>query len=286
MAEQISLSNGIVSVLLSTKGAELKSVKRGNKEYLWEGDPAVWPGQAPLMFPICGGLKDDKFIYEGKEYILEKHGFARHYEFELVKKTDSTASFLLKNTEEMLEVYPFMFELYVSYALTQNRVEIRYDVKNTNDKDMYFSIGGHEGYACHGGIENYSIIFDKPETLNAKVLNGNLLEYKTVPILENATELPLKKSYFAVDALVFTDVNSRKVTLKNNITKEEMAVEFGGFDYLILWTKPSGEYICIEPWCGIPDFVDSDYSLEHKRGINLLEVGKVFTRTHSMVLGD
>ncbi len=284
MAEQVIISNGHITAEISAIGAEIKSIKKNGEEIMWQGDPSVWTGRAPLLFPICGGLRDDKFTFDGKEYILEKHGFARHREFETEKITDNSVTFLLKSDAETLKQYPFMFELRVTYTITDVAVEVRYDVTDTDSKTMYFSIGAHEAYACPNGIEEYSVIFDKPETLNARVLNGNLLEYKTVPIMENARELPLKKDYFAVDALVFSDINSRKVTLKNNRTNAHIDVSFEGFEYFLLWTKPNGNYICIEPWCGIQDFVDSDYELTHKKGIMAIKPGETDTRIHTIAL--
>ena len=80
---EIKLSNGILEATVSTRGAELIDLKKEGRAVLWEGDPAVWGFHAPILFPICGGLKGGAFIYCGKEYALPKHGFARRAEFEL-----------------------------------------------------------------------------------------------------------------------------------------------------------------------------------------------------------
>ena len=97
MAEQLKISNGIITAVISTRGAELKSVVKNGCEIIWEGKSDVWAGQAPLLFPICGGLKDDKFVFEGKEYTLQKHGFARTTEFEIESATDTSATFSIKD---------------------------------------------------------------------------------------------------------------------------------------------------------------------------------------------
>lgn len=284
MAEQVKISNGNISAVISTIGAELKSVKKDGQEILWEGDPTVWAGQAPLLFPICGGLKDDKFIFEGREYILEKHGYARHCEFEVEKSGTDSAVFLLRSDAESLEKFPFEYELRVAYALEGNTVKVSYEVKNTDSKIMYFSIGSHEGYACPEGIEEYSVIFECEEAMESNDLDGNLLKYDKVTVSEKGRELPLKYEYFAVDALVFTDLKSRKATLKNRKTGKSIEVVFKDADYLLIWTKPGAKYICIEPWSGIPDFVDSNYDITQKTGITALEAGKVYTFNHTINL--
>ena len=151
------------------------------------------------------------------------------------------------------------------------------------DKNMYFSIGAHEAYACPEGIEEYSIVFDKAEDLNASRLEGNFLKYETVNVGENISEFPLKTEYFATDALVFLDLKSKKVSLKNRKTGEAIEVDFNGFPYLLLWTVPGAGYICIEPWCGIPDFVDSDYDITKKKGIIKVLPESICSKTHSIL---
>ena len=285
MAEQLKISNGIITAVISTRGAELKSVVKNGCEIIWEGKSDVWAGQAPLLFPICGGLKDDKFVFEGKEYTLQKHGFARTTEFEIESATDTSATFLLKSNEETKTVFPFDYELRVTYTLVDNKIEVGYSVKNAGSGDMYFSIGSHEGYACPGGIEEYSLVFDEEESFTCNVLNGNLLEYNTYSVGEGR-ELPLKYDFFAIDALTFLNLKSRGVDLVHRATGKRLRVEFDGFDYLFVWTKPKAyaNYICIEPWCGIPDFVDSDFDFTKKRGIVRLEANGEKVFKHSIIL--
>jgi len=35
----------------------------------------------PVLFPIVGTVKDNKYLYDNKSYHLERHGFAREMEF-------------------------------------------------------------------------------------------------------------------------------------------------------------------------------------------------------------
>ncbi|MBR5155979.1 MAG: aldose 1-epimerase family protein [Clostridia bacterium] len=282
MAEQLVISNKHISVTLSTKGAEMQSINKGGKEILWDGNPEVWACHAPVLFPICGGLKDDKFVFEGKEYILQKHGYGRFEEFELEYSDPEKAVFLLRSNEESLKHFPFEYELRIIYTLDESKVNVEYNVKNLSKGDMYFSIGSHEGYACPEGIEEYSIMFDECEDLDSSILNGNLLEYKTINVGKNTHELPLKYEYFAVDALVFLNLKSRKVALKNRATGDMVEVDFNGADYLLLWTKPGANYICIEPWSGVPDFVDSDCDITHKKGITKLSANDTYVKKHSI----
>lgn len=284
MAEQIiTISNKLLEVKISSKGAELKSIKSCGDEKLWQGDPAFWTGQAPIMFPICGGLKDDKYVFEEKEYSLQKHGYIRFVEFEIESAQKDKAVFLHRSDDETIKHFPFDYEFRVIYTLEENSLNVEYSIKNLSEKEMYFSVGAHEAYSCPEGIEEYSVIFEKTENLDSNILNGNLLEYETVNVGKNTTELPLKYEYFSVDALVFLNLNSRRVSLKNRKTGAEIGLEFDGHDYFLLWTKPGAKYICIEPWCGCQDFVDSDYYLKNKKGIIKLAGGEEKTKTHKII---
>lgn len=283
MAEQLILSNDILKAIFSTKGAELLSVEKDGKEKIWVGDPDVWALHAPLLFPICGGLKDDKYIYEGKEYTLQKHGYIRFVEFEVESHSDTKLVFLHRWDSETLSQFPFHYELRVIYTLEDSALKVDYNVKNLDDTCMYYSIGAHEGYYCPEGIEEYSIIFDKSENLDSNILNGNLLEYETINVGKNTCELPLKYEYFAVDALVFLNLASRKVSLKNRKNGNEIGLEFDGYDAFLLWTKPNANYICLEPWCGHQDFVDSNYDFINKKGIIKLSGREEKTKTHKII---
>ena len=276
----ITIKNNELTVEISTRGAEIQSAKCGGKEYFWQGDPAVWAGRAPLLFPICGGLKDDKYVLDGKEYILAKHGFARSMEYVAETVEEDKAVFLLTANEET--------KVGFSYVLDGKSIKVGYDVKNLSSEDMYFSIGGHEGYACPEGIEEYTLKFEKKETLTHNRLNGNLLTDDVTVLAEDTDELPLKNSYFDVDALTLLNLKSRKVSLCHKDGTKKITIDFDGFDYMFVWTKPCEEpkYLCIEPWCGIPDFEGTSYDIKEKLGINTVNPGDTFKRVHTITIEE
>lgn len=278
----ITLKNEDITVKISEVGAELKSLICNDTEYIWEGRKEVWAGSCPLLFPICGGLKDDKYRLDGREYILEKHGYARFKTFEVESKTDTNVVFLHKSDSDTKKQFPFDYELRVIYALDQKKLKIDYSVKNMSDNTMYFSIGSHEGYYTPEGIEDYDVIFPQSETLNAYVLYGNLLSNQQLPIIKDQNYIPLYDKYFTVDALVFKDLKSKSATLRNRKTGRAVRVDFPDDKYFLLWHKPNSPYICLEPWSGIQDIVGSSYDIEKKEGIISLPAKKEYNHTHSI----
>ena len=160
------LKNDRVTVSINEIGAEIRSMKLDGQDVLWSGDAAYWDGVAPLMFPVCGGLPDDKFEINGKQYPLEKHGYGRFEKFSVEKSGNNFVTFLHTSNEETHKHYPWDYELRITYSLHGTALDVRYDVKNLSDDTMYFSIGSHEAYACPEGIEDYDIIFPQNETLS------------------------------------------------------------------------------------------------------------------------
>ena len=281
--ENIIIKNDCLKVEISPMGAEIKSVKDNkDNEFIWCGDTNVWYGSAPILFPICGGLKDDKYILDGKEYNLPKHGFARKSVFSVKEHKEDAVTFFLCDTPETLKVYPFSFELEVYFELSGNKLNAQYRVINKSDKTMYYSIGAHEGYACPEGIEEYDVIFPKEVDLNAYELKGVLLSTETTPIAKNCKVLPLKKEYFEIDALVFKDLGVDSVILKHRNSGKQITVEFPDHKYFLIWQKCGAKYICIEPWRGFPDYEDSDYDFVNKDGIMKIEAGKTDVSCHTM----
>lgn len=250
---------------IDNHGAQLRSFKKDGKEILWQGDPAFWTDTAPLLFPICGGLVNDKYLLNGKEYTLQKHGFASGLDFKAEYISDNSICFKATENSSTLKSYPFNFELCVIFTLLDNELKVEYNVTNNNDTVMYYSIGSHEGYNCEGGFENYDIIFNKDENFEACQLDEISLSHKKEKIDAINNTIALKNEYFKIDAIILENTNSDIITLRNRKNGSSISVEVGDFENLLIWTIPDAPYVCIEPWSGFPDYSDTngDFTLKH-----------------------
>ncbi|MBQ9746748.1 MAG: aldose 1-epimerase family protein, partial [Clostridia bacterium] len=83
----IKISNGIISLEVEEKGAQMRSLKDEctGREYLWQADPSVWARTAPILFPAVGKMYKDAYIHNGGRYPMPKHGFARDAAFRVEK---------------------------------------------------------------------------------------------------------------------------------------------------------------------------------------------------------
>ena len=278
----ITLKNEFVTAKFNEKGAELKSLVCNDKEYIWCGDEKFWASSAPILFPICGGLKDDEYYYNGEKYTMKRHGFVRFMVFDVEKADDTSVTFLLRSSEQTREQYPFDFELRASYTLENKSLKVSYSVKNCSDETMYFSVGSHEGFSCPEGIEEYDILLPEKETLDATIVDGPILSHNTERIIENDDKIALKDEYFTIDALVFKDMKVKSVVLSHRKGNRALKLSFEGSDYFLIWTKVGAPYVCLEPWCGISDSVDTDKKLETKEGIVALCENGSFEQAHTI----
>ena len=280
----VTIKNEILEAKIDPMGAELKSLKKCGVEYLWQGDPAVWKDSSPVLFPICGALKDNKYIYKGKEYSLLPHGFARLKLFEVESLTENSAVLLLKSDEETIKNYPFKFEFRAIFTLKDDSLITEYKVNNLSEETMYFSVGSHEGYAAPEGIENYDIIFPQKETLETVLPDGRLLQNHALPVIKDSEFLPLYDRYFLIDALIFLDIESKSLRLRNRLTGKEIKVDYPDCKNLLVWHKYAGGYICIEPWSGRPDGQDSNYDITNKKDITALEPKGEYSNIHTVTI--
>ena len=277
-----TIQNEFLTVTIASRGAELQSIKDANGfERLWQGDPAYWPGRAPILFPIAGGLREDCYYLDGERFEMPKHGYVRQLEWTLEESDETSAVYLMT---EKHPGFPFDYELRACYALNGNALKVSYRVSNKGDRDFWFGTGAHEGYATPGGLENYTIEFDEPECLANYVLDGNLIKKEPVIMAEMTDHMPLKTEYFAVDALVFRTLKSRGVTLTSTLHDRKVRVDFPGHDVLMFWMKPGAEYICIEPWINAPDFVDSDMQIANKPGCRCVKPGETEDVSHVITI--
>ena len=267
------IENEFLTCEIDDMGAQLHSLvmKENAKEYIWQGNPDIWYGQAPVLFPVIGQLIDDKFRYNGAEYTMPKHGLARKLLFKVQECDGAKAVFSLESDENTLKSYPFDFELLVAFELTGKSLVNTMTVINKTKGDMYFSIGAHPGFNCKIGDV---IEFEEAETLaTERIDSDNLLIPEKFSVIENSKEIVITEEVFKKDALILSGIKSKKLTIKG---ENEIEFTFGDCPVLGIWAKPGAPYVCIEPWYGINDDRDVKDDISKKREIQHLEEGGKF----------
>lgn len=277
-----TISNASITAQIKHLGAELFSLQNSdNKEFIWEGKSIFWGKHSPILFPIVGTLKNNSFQYKEKEYHLPRHGFAREIGFNLIKKTDVSATFSIISTLETKNVYPFDFELQIKYSLNEKKLNIDYKVVNLNEVTMPFAIGAHPAFALTGNFEDYSLEFEQDENLKYHLLEEGLISNKTTKLQLHNKKLDLNYTLFENDALVFKTIHSKWISILKNTTPI-LRINFGDFPNLGLWTAVNAPFLCIEPWFGYSDTLNEYSDFSEKEGIQLLKKRATFESNYSI----
>jgi galactose mutarotase-like enzyme len=279
------LENEVLKVTVAPKGAELQSImnKVFGMEYLWNGDPEFWSKRSPVLFPIVGSLKNNTYYYQGRSYQLPRHGFARDVDFQVEKQNPKEITLLLQSNAETKKNYPFDFEFRIRYQLLGDELSTEYMVTNTGNGILFFSVGGHPAFrlplTADTQFSDYHLRFEETENLSCwPISKDGLIQNQPIPLLRDSNRLNLQKSLFYQDALVFKYPASSEISLLSGKTSHGIRFQMGEFPFLGIWSARDADFICLEPWCGIADSVDSDQQLEHKEGIEKTTAGKVFSR--------
>ncbi|EAF6002669.1 aldose 1-epimerase family protein [Listeria monocytogenes] len=289
----IKLENEVLLVEMKTAGAELTRIfhKDTGLEYLWNADSKFWGRHSPVLFPTVGRLVDDTYLVDGKHYHLGQHGFARDRDFQVIEQTENMVRFELDADEDSLSIYPYKFKLSIIYTIEKNTIAVSYEVENTDNKRIYFSIGAHPAFHLPltdgTTFEDYYLDFGTEENLETLCLEGPYRSGEIKKIIdEPARYLPLSYDLFKNDALIFEALKQKEMTIKSDKTPHFVKVSFPEFPFVGVWTaKPGTPFLCIEPWYGIADGAGESVELRDKAGIEHLEPEAVFASEYEITVG-
>ena len=256
--DTVAIASAELSAEVAPLGAELvRLTDAAGNELQWSGDPAVWQGRAPILFPIVGMLANGRYRFDGTEYAMPKHGFARHSRFEVVARSANAATFRLEASAETRAVYPFAFRLDIAFALTGATLRMAAAITNGGDRPMPASFGFHPAFRWplpYGEPrDGHDIRFAQaePEPIRRIDADGLLTPARQqTPVVDD--RLALRDELFVADALIFDRLRSRRLSYGAG-RGPRLAVAFDDMPLLGVWTKPGAGFVCIEPWQGIAD---------------------------------
>ena len=266
-----------VAAVVSLDGAELHSlVGADGRELLWQAGP-VWPRRAPVLFPIVGKLAGDRLLHRGASYRMTQHGFARDRRCEWAERGHASCRLVLEDDASTRQAYPFAFRFEVSYALADGALRAVFSVTNTGTDVLPASVGAHPAFRwpLSEGMpkEAHRLEFEAPEPAPVRRLRDGLLDAAAEPTPVQGRELALSEALFERDALILDRPASRSV---HYAAEDGTAIEvsWSGFAQLGLWSKPGGDFLCIEPWYGTASPVGFDGEFADKPGLMLLRPGE------------
>jgi len=277
-----TLTNGILRIEVGDLGAGLMSLYdlRTECELLWQGDSAWWGHRSPLLFPFVGSLTNGAYTFAGRSYEQTHHGFAREKVFNCREAGPARIRHELLADDATRAAYPFDFALQVTHSLEGNTLHIGWDVRNTGENTMYFSIGAHPGFFCPlekgERLEDCMIDFHTDGPIYRRMLDG-----KTQRVFPGQRELPLRNGRMALSAhtfddlaIVLDDIPFERLSLCGGDGKPYVTLHFPGFPYAGLWSPPGAPFVCLEPWFGRCNEMAASNELVDRPGMMSLAAGQ------------
>lgn len=275
---KITLTNGQYQVAIETLGAEVQSFKdtKTNIEYMWQADPAHWGRHAPILFPIVGTLKDNQYQVNDETFTLPRHGFARDQEFQLIAQEEQSVRLRLVDTEQTRLIYPFAFQLDVVYTLKEGQLDVAYHVHNPANDTLYFSIGAHPAFNVplepELAFEDYFLVAEPLKSRTQLPLAHDLIDTKHKTLGQTNTAIDLTHELFQEDALIFETKGKTAFSIRSDRSEHGVTLSYQDLPYFGVWsTAPqASDFVCLEPWAGIADTVETTGVFSEKLGIQKL----------------
>ena len=274
----LTIENNFIAASINTTGAELTYLrsKQDKVLYLCPEANKDWEGIAPVLFPNTGAVKDGGNI-DGKKYPFRKHGFAKNSEFEIVIASKSCLSLRLNANENTKKLFPFEFEITVTFSLNERTLHVSAATVNNGMKPMYYSIGFHPGFSCPfipgECAEDYSLIFHSKATADRMILLDGLISEIKQRFLDGIYELPIHEGMFNQGSFSLTNLNFHSIRLESRVSHRYVQIDFDEYPNLVLWAprNKSISTVCIEPWYGRPDRFKGELQLAEKPDTIILE---------------
>ncbi|MFD2647422.1 aldose 1-epimerase family protein [Devosia albogilva] len=273
--ELVTIANDQLTVTVSPLGAEMQSlVTADGRNWLWSGDPAVWSGRSPILFPMVGRAPDDQVSIEGKRYGMNQHGFARRSPFALAEQSAVACRFVLEASDATRAVYPFEFALRVEHRLEGRAVVVTAEVENRDHRPMPFGIGFHPAFAwpLPGAAGEHKVWLDNGGEPALVRLSGGLVKPEGLPSPFRRGELTLAREMFEADAMLLPEGAGTGARYGTDATQVHLSWE--NLPNFAVWSKP-GPFVCLEPWHGTAAEVGGSDALEERPYTEVLGPGAV-----------
>jgi galactose mutarotase-like enzyme len=217
---------------------------------------------------------------------MPKHGFARDRDFAMITRDASEVVFRLRASDDTRSIYPFEFQLDLRFRVVDTTLHIDAIIANLGGQPMPASFGFHPAFRWpllfNQPREEHRLVFDRDEPAAIRRIDSaGLMKAMSEPSPVDGRELALRDDLFVDDALIFDQVASRSLRYGASVGPQ-LRVDFPNFSILGVWTKPGAEFVCIEPWHGLPDPEDASGDIWAKPGIMTIDVGA--TRTLRMAI--
>jgi galactose mutarotase-like enzyme len=235
LCAEIVPARGAIVSRLSVRGTEVLYMDRATLADLSKNVR----GGIPILFPFAGKLDDDKLLSTGTT--IKQHGFGRNMAWAVDEQSFAGARLSLKSDADTRALFPFDFSAEYSLFLLPFGLQIELAIVNTGKTAMPIAPGWHPYFNCVGPLKN-QVRGDVPG-FSGDVL-GNDAEFNFGLLAP-----PSGRARFEIPGLG---------KLRESYCPEMRHLQF--------WSLPGKDFICIEPFCGPNNTINTAQRLEIQPG--------------------
>lgn len=246
-------------IIAPNRGGMLIGLTKENKEFIYLDEDNFFSDDRPrcgmpILFPICGVLENNLLKIGDESYTMGIHGIAHLSSWRKTEECfcDGASITLELNSNEFTRSsYPYEFTLRFTYLLKNGQIIVRQQYCNTGNKVMPFSYGFHP-YFKISKLNNLNFHINADYILSTK--DGQFVPYDGNVFFPNTKEVGAVFSGIKNHAEFIDKKDGRKVRVKFDES----------FQYLLLWSIPEKNFICVEPWTELPNALNTDGGMKLK----------------------
>lgn len=232
-------------------GAELRTFSVAGRELLWLPDARLWDGTSQVLFPVIGRVVGDVIRVDGRTYPMPGHGFALTSVFSVIESAPDACTLELRANPTTRRHYPYEFILRLSYRLWEMALSIQAEIINEGETTMPAGFGMHPGFRWPllPGVpkERHRISFGHGGPIASARPVDRLVGPDRSELLLEGDCLWLSPSLFDKSGLALVDLQQRSLCYQTDDGLAGIRIAFPDMDRVMLWSRPGGDYLCIEP---------------------------------------
>ncbi len=261
----VSPDGGTRASFVPEKGGTGSSLVIGGRELLflhdffWDRQTERIPGGWPFLFPICGRLERGgqagQYLYDGRIYRMPSHGFGPRVPWAVVESgRDDTLILQLADTAATREMYPFRFEVQLTYRAEKGTLVCEQSYANRGDVPMPYYAGFHPYFltpAPGSGKEAVTLDYKPVRAFRYNERFTDLAEPVPPPAVPVAAHAP------AVLEQRLTMVGAENELRLATPGAPDIHMSADIFPYIQLYTMTDKPFFCVEPWMGFPNALNT-----------------------------
>ncbi len=217
-------------------------------------------GGIPILFPTAGRLKDDRFTAGSLSWELKQHGFARDLPWRVVSQDSRGAARLvmqLESSEATLRAFPWAFRLEFTVEVAGGALRILQSYENRSETRMPLHAGFHPYFAVLDKEKGAAKIeaplaraWDKVAGREVPLQGFDLTAPEvSLSILKTGDTGASGESDMSVARLVAPSLPAVEIEVSPELTQ------------WVVWTLGGRDFLCVEPWTGPADALNTGKSL-------------------------